>query len=722
MLLLLLQTAAVLFSASCAGSKDSVTPLKADTFFSVRSVGSDTALQNTLVTASGFSQNDIVSFTMYPGKSGYTAVIRTDKEQTFLALGPDLSVQQSINCPLFGQITNAAFRMPDGSFGEIVSDLSDGWDSTVQGRVIRADGSDEQFRLANLDKETIQSAKCTASGQILVCTDKKVFIGSSFVDLKVVTCPKKVLGACTGADNQLYVWMEDGEGSELAVIDAAGKVNSIADFSSIPGLIAGIAGASEGFDKDLILFGTNGIYQYSPASKDLTEAGSYDASGLQVSVNPMPTSDGMGGILFYGAYIFGDTESESGSFLIGNSVPSNPNRQIVTIGCPGSANRSCEALAKYFNMCQNEYTAELQYFETDDLASTGGEARLRASVSTEDSPDVLLLSPELLQSLLQSDMLEPLDQELFLENSQINSPEILANVRSAWTKDGSCRYIAPFFFLSGLITEDQYAETLSNYSFSDLQNLAEDENCAVFGTGTQAPFGALSYGIQNRFISQEDHSVSFDSPDFLMFLTFYKTLNDELEQNRGQNPKHIVIWRELHSFRDFLSISELYKTPVTMVGFPDMQTAAPLVLAPMYYAVSANAQDKDGAYAFVSFLLSSDVQSHYRTLGDGNMPVTATYFEDMITEDLLSSVSGGYETANGTSSTVSTLPSETLEALPQVFRTIVSKSDTTYLENGEVVSLINEELQPFIAGDKSAEETTKTIQNRMSVFVWETAG
>ena len=719
-LLLLLQTAAVLFSAACAGSKDSVTPLKADTFFSVRSVGSDTALQNTLVTASGFSQNDIVSFTMYPGKSGYTAVIRTDKEQSFLALAPDMSVRQSINCPLFGQSTNAAFLMPDGSFGEIVSDLSDGWDSTVQGRVIHADGSDEQFRMANLDKETIQSAKCTASGQILICTDRKVFIGSSFQDLTPVACQKNILGVCTGSDGQLYVWMQDKEGSELAVIDAAGKVTSIADFSSIPGLTGGIAGASEGFDKDLILFGTNGIYQYSPASKALTEAGSYDGSGLQVSVNPLPTSDGKGGILFYGAYIFGDSESGSGSFLVGNSVPSNPNRKIVTIGCPGSISHSGETLAKYFNMCQNEYTAELRYFETDDPSSTGGDARLRASVSTEDSPDVLLLYPELLQSFLQSDMLEPLDQKLFSNTSQNGNPEILANVRSAWTTDGTCRYIAPFFFLSGLITEDQYAEKLSNYTFSDLQNLAREENCAMFGNQTQAPIGALTFSIQNRFISQEDHSVSFGSPDFLEFLAFYKNLNDELEQNRGQNPKHIVIWRDLHSFRDFLNVSELYKTPVTMISFPDMETDAPLVLAPMYYAVSANAKEKEGAFAFLSFLLSSDVQSHRQVLSDGGMPVTETYFEDMITQDLQSYVPGSNGNSDGAAAAVSGIPDETLQAMPQVFRTLVAESDTTYLANGEVISLIYEELQPFMIGDKSAEETAKTIQNRMSVFIWET--
>lgn len=721
MLLLVLQAAALLLSASCSGKKETVAPVHEDTFFSVRCVGSETELQNKLLLASGFSQSDIVSFAMYPGKTGYTAVIRTDKEQFFAALGPDMIVGQSVSCPVFGQSSSAAFVMPDGSFAEIVSDLSDGWDSTMQARVIRADGSSEQFRLAPLDKETIQSAKCTENGQILVCTDSKVFTGSSFSDLKAIKCPKNVLGACTGPDSRIYVWMEDKEGSKLAVIDESGTVKTLADLPSIPGLTGGIAGASEGFDDDLILFGTNGIYRYSLSSKVLTEASSFDGIGLSVVANPLPTSDGKDGILFYGTYIFGDAGPDSGSILAGRSVPSNPNRKTVTIGCPGSESRSCEALAKYFNLCQNEYTAELQYFETDDPSDKGGEARLRASVLTDQSPDILLLYPELLQSLLQSDTLEPLDQELFPDDSQTGNPEILANVRSAWTKDGSCRYIAPFFYLSGLITEDQYAAKLSGYTFSDLQNLAGENNCAMFGMASQYPFGVLTYGIQNRFISQEDHCVSFDSPDFLAYLAFYKALNEELEQNRGLDPKHIVIWRDLHSLRDFLSISELYKTPVTMIGIPDMKSSAPLVLAPFYYAVSANAGEKDGAFAFLSFLLSPDVQSRYRSLGDCNMPVTAPYFEDMVSQDLLSYAPGEIQGGDSVSSAVTALSDETLAALPQVFRTIVSKSDSTYLENASVSSLLSEELQPFLEGDKSAEETAKTIQNRMSVFIWETA-
>ena len=720
-LLLFLEAAAVPFASSCAGKRDSVTPTQADTFFSVSYKCGDVGLQNALVLASGFDQSDIASYTVYPVQTGYVAAVRTEKEESFLVLGPDMVVRRSVTCPVFGQSTDAVFLMPDGSFAEIVRDLSDGWDSTVQGRFIHADGTDERFRIASLDKETIQSAKITTGGRILICTETKILIGSSFQNLKAVTFSQNILGACSGSDDQIYVWTSDPKGSELAVIDDTGKVNTLADLSSVLGLTGGIAGASEGLADEIILFGTSGIYQYLPSTKAFIETATYTDAGLSVLSNPMPTSDGQGGILFYGSSVFGDSASEGNGFLSGISIPSNPNRQKVTIGYSGSENAACQTLVNYFNICQNKYTAELQYFETDDPSSSGGEARLRASMSTEESPDVVLLFPESLQSMLQSNMLEPLDQALFADTTQTTNSGILANVQKAWTTDGTCRYIAPFFYLSGLVTANDYAEKLSTYTFSDLQNLAEDEHCAVFGTNTQSPFGALSYSLQNRFISPKDHSVSFDSQDFIRFLSFYKTIDTELKQNSGQNPKHIVIWREIHSFGDFLRISELDNTPVTMIGFPDMQADTPLVLASTYYAVSANAADKDGAFAFLSFLLSANVQSHYTSLSGGDMPVVSSYFEEMLSRDLLAYDSNSEgDTADAPNSGNKISP-ETREALPQTFRNLVAKSDTTYLANGNVNQLIYEELQPFLTGDKSAEETADTMQKRMRVFIWETS-
>lgn len=54
-----------------------------------------------------------------------------------------------------------------------------------------------------------------------------------------------------------------------------------------------------------------------------------------------------------------------------------------------------------------------------------------------------------------------------------------------------------------------------------------------------------------------------------------------------------------------------------------------------------------------------------------------------------------------------------------VFRDLLSRVEHTTLCDETALDIVREEIVPFLAGDRSAEETASIIQRRMSLYVAE---
>ena len=170
-------------------------------------------------------------------------------------------------------------------------------------------------------------------------------------------------------------------------------------------------------------------------------------------------------------------------------------------------------------------------------------------------------------------------------------------------------------------------------------------------------------------------------------------------------------------------------TDYTLCGYPELTM---LVSSMQSAAVLESGKNPEGAAAFLSFLLSETVQAA-TMITDTSVPVTWEGVDAALAHNwwycsLSESFGGG-----GTLITWYKTPEQRkLESYEKHYREIhitdemrtrirqmLDDSATARFADPAIEEMIHEEIQVFLAGDRSAEETAKVLQSRVGTYLAE---
>lgn len=123
----------------------------------------------------------------------------------------------------------------------------------------------------------------------------------------------------------------------------------------------------------------------------------------------------------------------------------------------------------------------------------------------------------------------------------------------------------------------------------------------------------------------------------------------------------------------------------------------------MQFAIYSDSPNKEGAWAFLEYMLSEEEQSWYGADSAG-FPVRKSAFDVYLRKPY----SPVYKMAD------ENVSEETAEMIRQVMEHIhVEQSAVT----GELNNIIYEEMQAYFAGDKTVEQCVEIIQNRAQLYL-----
>jgi ABC-type glycerol-3-phosphate transport system substrate-binding protein len=166
-------------------------------------------------------------------------------------------------------------------------------------------------------------------------------------------------------------------------------------------------------------------------------------------------------------------------------------------------------------------------------------------------------------------------------------------------------------------------------------------------------------------------------------------------------------------------------TDVRIVGLPTSDGRGPQISMISSVAISAQTSEAEACAAFISTLLSEDIQTEYGTYTDG-MPIRISSYEassSTLLERYNTSVDKDF--ANYTSEELIMYNSNTKildESVIDDFEAMIASCEDTASLDPAIEKIVYEEIQAYFADQKSIDDVIELINNRVSLYVSERNG
>lgn len=384
-----------------------------------------------------------------------------------------------------------------------------------------------------------------------------------------------------------------------------------------------------------------------------------------------------------------------------------PQKQTLIVG-EGLGLGSLDLVARRFNRSSENYRVEVEAFGFAQLeqVAVGG-------ASVPDIIDVNVIDVALLKDKQLLEDLEP-----WLKKSKVISREEITDAAyEAGMLDGKLYSIVPRYSIVGVVTSGN-AIGMEGFTMKDYAaKAAENPDARV-----NAPSNTINLlrqtlpGMMDRFVDWEKGKCKFDGKEFSEFLSLLKDMNVDLINAGGDmyNRFHSGVEQGTVLYdlfycpgpKNYYSNITKKKDKLEMIGYPTRDREAFYTVYPQQrYAIYSKSKCKEGAWAFLEFLLSEEQQSWSESdFGGTVFPANRNALERYLTRS-----ASEEEEAEG------------MEEAREAVRYMLAHAHPSQIDgrNSEIFYIISEELEAFLRGDKSLEDTADVIQRRASLYMAE---
>lgn len=386
-----------------------------------------------------------------------------------------------------------------------------------------------------------------------------------------------------------------------------------------------------------------------------------------------------------------------------------PEKQIITLGLPMITTTKLRKFVRNFNRSSTKYEIAVKNYNDIDAFT---EDLLFHQSEIPDILDVSWIDKEMLESKGLLADLEP----YFKKSDVAGQSDILDLIWDSCENDGKITSMITAFSIGSLGTSADTIPT-DGWTYDQFFALAGDNpDSKLLNPYTYTSVWNLLSHTMDSYVDWDKGQCHFDSPEFIQLLTNINGLSfpenqedqrifySDEEIRKLLKKEFLFIYETYYSPYDYATTQTKYNNKAWNVGFPTQNGELFYLLKPlMEFAIYDNSARKDGAWAFLEFLLSEEEQSWYGN-GYGGFPVRKSAFEDY----LMKPYSSTYRFQGDNPS------EETAAAIRNMAEHLYMEKS---LNSGELYLIVTEEIQAYFAGDKSAEDCVKLIQNRAQLYL-----
>lgn len=409
--------------------------------------------------------------------------------------------------------------------------------------------------------------------------------------------------------------------------------------------------------------------------------------------------------------------SESNGEIVG--------KEVITLGITADWVRDdLKNKIVQFNRMQDIYQVEMKTYGDDalvynDISQTGwseeGMQAMTLELVSGKGPDLIVYNGYF-PIYAEKGMLEDLNG--YLEKSEVLSREdYLQTALDMFTFHDILVALPTYFDLETVFGyTDQIGEERGLSLEQFLEVAGKYEEIPPFGV--ESSIGILIpllRGSVMTFVDMDTRTCSFDSEGFQDLLKFVRNAPVVVWQGDGWfNPElgsdYLLETERIGSLRGVVMHRAL-KRSVTLIGYPTEEGDGIYMHAYNNYGsigISSNSQHKEGAWAFLEYLYSTvyDVEDEEEYWMPG-FPARISRLEEILNE--------GVGTTQKVDGEEYTITEADVEYTMELIRSAIPNGVNLYANT--ICDIIYEETMAYLAGDKSVEEVTDVIQNRVQLYL-----
>ena len=606
--------------------------------------------------------------------------------------------------------------------------------STEDGSVI----STENFDVLD-ENSYIQYMLTDGEGLIYLITDQSIEVISTQGEKKTsIDLSGNWVNSAFIAGGKIYVCMWGGEGFEIYPVDSTIKTIGSPIKSDSLNKNYGLNFYENDGTQVLVSDGTT-VYSYDPA-EDKSEA-LFDWLDADINSDDVQDigklSDGRYYVLTR-AYSGDSSYDASYSLVLLTKTPASEvqQKEEITVGAL-YINQDLRKNIIDFNKSSNKYHITVKSYNTDDY--TTGVTQFNNDIVSGTGPDIIDITNIDYNQYASMGVFE--DLYPYMDKAGINRSDYLENVFKAYEIDGKLYAVIPQFVISTTMVK---ASKLSSpgWTLSEMLDFVEQNNVEnIFDYGSRSMvFYYCIYNNMNEFMNWETGESSFDGEDFARVLEFAAKFPDDEDINYStegdgisakiRGDKVLLMQTSFDSVQEYQMYNGLFGEKVNFIGYPDVDRKGNMITSTSgSVAINASSKHKDGAWAFVSTLLSDEYQEGL--VAENSMsygfPVKRSALEKQFAKDMekeyTTDANGNQveqmKTSWGYDDYEMDIYAATQEEIDAVRTIIESAEKASTSVNEELINIITEETGAFFKGQKSAKETADIIQNRVQIYMKE---
>lgn len=438
---------------------------------------------------------------------------------------------------------------------------------------------------------------------------------------------------------------------------------------------------------------------------------------------------------------------------------------FLTAGC--SSNNMCLYTRRPDDYEENRETIDIWYISGGDSGSKITEfnkyndkylGKLNPSIKSPDNlteavltgkaPDVIEYSDsDLIRKLVNLGALADMNS-LMDEYGGLKRDELMPNVLEAFDMDGHIYALPEFFSVKQLIANSDFiSKEYVDWTFDDLYRFYEKrpEGMHIFASQYTNVFSRFCMYNLDAWVDFDNNTCKFGTPEFIKFLNFCKETKDSYipEPNSIEGNPDLLYQKQLSAaLKDHTTMfssdgigksgllglistigtNGLTYDTASILNFPE-NGGTGTMLASNIISVMESSNCKEGAWAYVSFLLGEERQCSNAQMGNGFNWVNKKAFDISLNQSIHEGSepevnSMTYCFTNGANLKIE-YPSTVTAEQAEEYRNFVMNCTKLEYNNNGISNILNEEYERFINDEITAEQCADYIQNRVEILLGE---
>ncbi len=467
-----------------------------------------------------------------------------------------------------------------------------------------------------------------------------------------------------------------------------------------------------------------GIYSWDTVENELCLK--YDLSGLPETLyQHMLSPVGLNQEEFL--LLYKDSEKTVQAELLSPALyaPAEDRIPVVVAGCEDVVER----VARQFNNAQSEIWVDVRDYSNEAAAAAGltfGAELLQRDLVQGEQIDIIVVpnnfSSGQLDPALFLDLYPLMDTDVELSRS-----DFVGGVLAACESGGTLPTIVPQYNLLTTVGSAARLGSTPGWSWAEYDALSADATVPLQGFDRTA---VLHYMVQMGGKSLLDYDAAvahLDTPLFVQLLTHTKAYPESTAGYNTQDPKpQLVSGETLALVRFVVGFSHIrtdvynFDGPIVYKGFPtDDGGTGSAFTAGLRLGISASCTNMEAAWQFMrQFLLPAyqdEIQSGFPLRYDSLQKQAETAQQPLKDPSLPAYFSADALTEKQKEYWMRGITAEEAQQLVG----LIEATDTLYLYDDTVFSILAEEADGFYNGVRTAEEAAALIQNRVQTYLAE---